>query len=270
MPKTKPKNPASRSEPEEEAAETERPPESDAPESDAPESDAPESDAPEFDAPEIDAPESDEAEAGGPEEEAPLESEAERAAILEAEAAELKDQLLRALAENENLRRRSQRQREEAVRYAAAPLVRDLLAVADNLRRALDSVPAGASAESETLKKLLDGLELTVRELQSVFTRHHIVKIDPLGERLDPHLHEAMFEIPDTESPAGTIVQVFQSGYLLHDRLLRPARVALAKGGPPATDKEAPDKEAPDKEAADDEADESPAAEPGRHVDTSA
>ncbi len=255
MPETKPKNPESRSEPEEEAAATETPPESDSPETDSPESDSPESDSPE----------SDQAEAGGPEEEAPLESEAERAAILEAEAAELKDQLLRALAENENLRRRSQRQREEAVRYAAAPLVRDLLAVADNLRRALDSVPAGASAENEPLKKLLDGLELTVRELQSVFTQHHIVKIDPLGERLDPHRHEAMFEIPDTESPAGTIVQVFQSGYLLHDRLLRPARVALAKGGPPATDNEATDKE-----AADGEADESPAAEPGSHVDTSA
>jgi molecular chaperone GrpE len=181
------------------------------------------------------AAESPDPEAGEPSEGPESEpSEADQIARLEAEAAELRDQLLRALAEQENQRRRSQREREEAVRYAAAPLLRDLLTAVDNLSRALASVPDGAAENDEALKMLLDGVKLTERELQSVFERHHIVKLDPLGERLNPHEHEAMFEIPDPNAPAGTVVQVLQSGYLLHDRLLRPARVAVAKGGPAA------------------------------------
>ena len=160
--------------------------------------------------------------------------EATRAARLETEVAELRDQLLRALAEAENQRRRSQREREEAVRYAAAPMLRDLLAVADNLQRALESVPGEVADENGALKILLEGVQLTARELQTVFERHGIVKLDPMGERLNPHHHEAMFEVPDPEQPSGTIVQVVQPGYLLHDRLLRPARVGVAKGGPAA------------------------------------
>ncbi|MEE8189831.1 MAG: nucleotide exchange factor GrpE [Kiloniellales bacterium] len=202
---------------------------------------------------------------------------------LEAEMASLKDQLLRALAETENLRRRSQREREDIARYAAAPLLRDLLGVADNLRRALESVPPEAAEDSEQLKTLLDGVELTEKELHSVFARHHVVKIDPLGERLDPHSHEAMFEVPDPASPAGTIVQVVQSGYRLFDRLLRAAQVGVAKGGP------APEPKAPPGEAAEDDAEapepeetpaaggETPSAEdgeddlpPGSRVDTTA
>ena len=196
-------------------------------------------------------------------------SEADQIARLEAETAELRDQLLRALAEQENQRRRSRREREEAVRYAAAPLLRDLLTVVDNLSRALASVPDGAAENDEALKMLLDGVKLTERELQSVFERHNIVKLDPLGERLNPHEHEAMFEVPDPSAPAGTVVQVLQSGYLLHDRLLRPARVGVAKGGPAATAAESSD-EAGDESGAEEPqaAPEDDSSEPGSRADT--
>lgn len=164
--------------------------------------------------------------------EAAAEAEAEATAAFQAEIAALKDQLLRALAETENLRRRSQREREDALKYAAVPFMRDLIGVVDNLRRAMDSVAPEALEADEHLKTLMDGLEMTEKELATVFERHHIVKIDPLGERLDPHSHEAMFEVPDPETPSGTVVQVLQAGYRLHDRLLRPAQVGVAKGGP--------------------------------------
>lgn len=153
-------------------------------------------------------------------------------ALLEGEVASLKDQLLRAMAETENVRRRAQRDREESLKYAAAPVVKDLLGVADNLQRALESVPAKEVAENEPMKNLRLGVEMTLKELQSVFERHGIQTINPLGERLDPHLHEAMFEVEDPSKPAGTVVQIIQAGYRLHDRLLRPARVGIAKGGP--------------------------------------
>lgn len=214
-------------------------------------------------------------EAPGPEAE-PEKSEAERIAALEEEVAQLRDQLLRALAETENVRRRSQREREEAVRYAAAPLIRDLLAVADNLARALESVPDGAAENDEALKTLLDGVKLTQRELQSAFERHDIVKLDPLGERLDPHRHEAMFELPDPDKPAGTVVQVVQSGYLLHDRLLRAARVGVAKGGPAANAAQRDSAANSATEAAAEDGEEEPpgpdggAAKPGGAGDTSA
>ncbi len=171
------------------------------------------------------------AEEAEPEEKAEAKEE-DPVARLEAEVASLKDQLLRALAETENVRRRSQRERAEAVKYAAAPLIKDLIGVVDNLRRALDSVSPEALETDEQLKTLVTGLEMTEQELASVFERHNIVKIEPLGERLDPHYHEAMFEVPDPDSPSGTIVQVLQAGYRLHDRLLRPAQVGVAKGGP--------------------------------------
>src|SRR3990172_2316536 len=158
-------------------------------------------------------------------------------AALEAEAAALKDQLLRALAESENLRRRTAREREEAVRYAAVPLIRDLIGVSDNLRRALASVSAEAAANDEQLKTLLAGVAMTEKELQTIFARHHIERIEPLGERLDPHVHQAMFEIPDPHTPAGTVLQVLQAGYRLRERLIRPAQVVVAKGGAsPPTD----------------------------------
>ncbi|MGH6947199.1 MAG: nucleotide exchange factor GrpE [Kiloniellales bacterium] len=153
----------------------------------------------------------------------------ERVVLLEAEIAGLKDQLLRALAEAENQRRRAQREREETLRYAAAPLARDLAAVADNLRRALDAVPAEARSAEGPLGQLASGLELTERELLKVLEKHGIAKIVPLGEMFDPHRHEAMFELPDPSAAPGSVVQVLEPGYLLHDRLLRPARVGVAK-----------------------------------------
>jgi molecular chaperone GrpE len=153
-------------------------------------------------------------------------------ALLEAEVGSLKDQLLRAMAETENVRRRAQRDREEGLKYAAAPVIKDLLAVADNLQRALESVPQEQAAENGPMQNLRLGVEMTLKELQTVFERHGIKTINPLGERLDPHLHEAMYEVEDPSKPAGTVVHIIQSGYRLHDRLLRPARVGISKGGP--------------------------------------
>ncbi len=153
---------------------------------------------------------------------------------LEGEVAVLKDQLLRALAEVENIRRRSARERDDAVKFAAVPLIKDVIGVADNLRRALGSVPADAAETNEQIRTLLDGVEMTEKDLQSVFARHGIERIDPMGERLDPHFHEALFEVPDASVPAGTVVQVLQAGYRLRDRLIRPAQVGIAKGGPSA------------------------------------
>jgi molecular chaperone GrpE len=151
---------------------------------------------------------------------------------LTAQVDELKDQLLRALAETENLRRRSQREREDAVRYATAPFAKDMIEVADNLSRALEAVPPDAVEADEHLKTLMTGVRMTEKALQSVFEKHHIRRIDPMGQRMDPHAHEALFEVPDPSQPAGTVVQVIRSGYRLHDRLLRAAQVGVAKGGP--------------------------------------
>jgi molecular chaperone GrpE len=155
-----------------------------------------------------------------------------RIEALEKDIGHLKDQLLRALAEGENQRRRAQRERDEAVKYAATGLARDLLTVSDNLRRALDAVPAGAAESNELLKMLETGVELVERELLAAFEKHGIRKITPQGERFDPNFHQAMFEVPGTEHPTGTIVQVMQPGYALGDRLLRPALVGVAKAPP--------------------------------------
>ena len=165
---------------------------------------------------------------GEPQEGSGAEAEIER---LRAEAASLKDQLLRALAEAENTRRRVQRDREDFARYANAPLAKDILPVADNLARALAAVPQEALAQDEALKNLVDGIAATERQLVSALERHHIKRIEAEGEKFDSHRHQAMFEVPDTGKPAGTVVQVLQPGYLLHDRLLRPALVGVAKGG---------------------------------------
>jgi molecular chaperone GrpE len=156
---------------------------------------------------------------------------------LQDEVAKLKDQLLRALAETENTRNRARREREDLQKYAAAPLAKDLLAVADNLRRAIENVPGELVEGDERVRNLVTGIEMTEKTLLAALAKHHVTPIDPAGEKLDPHRHEAMFEIPDESQPNGTVVQVFEIGYALHDRLLRPARVAVAKGGgkaPPA------------------------------------
>ena len=157
-----------------------------------------------------------------------------REAELTAEVADLKDQLVRALAETENLRNRARREKAEALKYAAAPLAKDLLSVADNLKRALAAVPADAVEENSALKTLLTGVEMTDKSLGDAFAKHGIVPIDPVGEKLDPHRHEAMIEIEDARKPAGTVAQVYELGWLLGERLLRPARVAVSKGGPKA------------------------------------
>ena len=168
-------------------------------------------------------------------------------AELEAERAQLKEQLLRTLAEMENVRRRAQRDREDSARFAAAPLAKDLLSVRDNLTRAIASVPEEALAEDGQLKAFFEGIVLTERSLMDAFARHHIEAIDPLGEKMDPHQHEAMFEVPDSDQPTGTVAQVIEVGYRLHERLLRPARVGVAKGGSAA--KPAPKAEAEDQTA---------------------
>lgn len=177
---------------------------------------------------------------------APIESESEgrpaaelsaddRLVALETELAEQKDRLLRALAETENVRRRAQREREDASKYAVAGFAKDLLSAADNLRRALDSLPK-REAKDERTRSLLAGVAATERELLGVFERHGIKRIDPLGERFDHNFHQAIFEADRADQPSGTIVEVLQPGYILHDRLLRPAMVGVAKGGTKPTE----------------------------------
>jgi molecular chaperone GrpE len=168
---------------------------------------------------------------------APIESEAEgtsqktEAAELEVELAEYKDRLLRALAETENVRRRAQRDREDASKYAIAGFAKDLLSAADNLGRALESLPE-AQAKDERTRSLIAGVAATERELLGVFERHGIKRIDPKGECFDHNLHQAIFETERPDQPSGSVVEVLQPGYVLHDRLLRPAMVGVAKGGP--------------------------------------
>jgi molecular chaperone GrpE len=154
----------------------------------------------------------------------------ERLTTLEADLAEHKDRLLRALAETENVRRRAQREREDASKYAVAGFAKDLLSAADNLRRALDSLPE-AEAKDERTRGLLAGVAATERELLGVFERHGIKRIDPKGERFDHNLHQAIFEAEQADQPSGTVVEVLQPGYVLHERLLRPAMVGVAKAG---------------------------------------
>ncbi len=154
----------------------------------------------------------------------------DRLAAAAAEIANLKDRLLRAVAETENLRRRADREKADAANYAMTAFARDLLSVSDNLRRALDSIPADADL-GDNAKTLVEGIEMTERELSNMLERHNIKKIDPLGEKFSHDLHQALFEVPDTGKEDGTIVQVMQVGYVIKDRLLRPAMVGVAKGG---------------------------------------
>jgi molecular chaperone GrpE len=151
---------------------------------------------------------------------------------LSAETADLKDRLLRAHAEMENMRKRTEREKEEIAKYAVTRLARDVVTVGDNFQRAIDAVPAGAAEQDPALKSFLDGVTMTERELLNVLERHGIKRIQPVGEPFNPHLHQAVMEIPRTDVPAGTIVQLFQAGFTIEDRVLRPAMVAVAKGGP--------------------------------------
>src|SRR6266568_1606348 len=155
----------------------------------------------------------------------------ERLLAAEAQAAEFKDKALRAMAEVENIRRRAQREREDAVKYAATNIARDLLSTADNLRRALASVDE-AQIKDEATRNLLTGVAATERELLAAFEKNGIRRLDPKGERFDHNFHQAIFEVENTGKPAGTVTEVLQPGYVLHDRLLRPAMVGVAKGEP--------------------------------------
>jgi molecular chaperone GrpE len=159
----------------------------------------------------------------------------ERVAALAREAADYKDRLLRSLAEMENLRKRTERQVADARDYGIAGFARDILAVADNMERALGALDADLREKADAgTKALLDGVELTERELLKVLEKHGVKKFDPLGEKFDPNLHQAMYQVPDQSRPAGTVAQVVQPGYMIGDRMLRPALVGVAVGGPKA------------------------------------
>jgi molecular chaperone GrpE len=157
-------------------------------------------------------------------------------AVLEAlnsENASLKDRVMRALAEMENLRRRTEREVADAKAYGVTSFARDMLNVADNLARALESLPEEARAGADgALKSLIEGVELTTRDLTAALGRHGVKKLDPLGEKFDPNFHQAMFEMPTEEFPAGAVAQVVQSGWRIGDRVLRPAMVGVSKGAP--------------------------------------
>ena len=173
-----------------------------------------------------------------------------RIAALEAELAEAKDKMLRAVAEAENTRRRARLDKEDAAKFGISGFAKDLLPVADNLRRAIDSVKPETVQADESLQGFLDGVAMTERELLSAFEKNKVEKIDPLGEKLDPNLHQAMFEMP-SDLPSGVVGQVMAPGYSLNGRLLRPAMVGVVKN---------PEK--PDDSSGD--------AAPGAHLDTSA
>jgi len=167
-----------------------------------------------------------EGEAGDVDSLAALQAEVAR---LEQELASMRDQALRALAEAENTRRRAEREKRDAVKYAALPLLRDVVKAADNLARALEAAGEEKPDETATAKALREGVALTEKELLSAFTRHGVTRIDPKGEPLNPEQHEAMMEMPDETAEPGTVAQVLEPGWLLHDRLIRPARVAVAR-----------------------------------------
>ncbi|KRE06516.1 molecular chaperone GrpE [Bosea sp. Root381] len=154
-------------------------------------------------------------------------------AKLEAERDDFKDKLLRTLADMENLRRRTEREIGDAKAYAVTSFARDMLGSADNLRRALESLPEAArSAENAALQALVEGVELTERELLKTLERHGVRKIDPQGEKFDPNLHQAMFEAPDPAIAKGLVSKVVQTGYKIGERVLRPALVGVSAGAP--------------------------------------
>ena len=175
---------------------------------------------------------------------------ADSAETLAKEAAEARDRWMRALAEMENLRRRTEREVADARAYGIANFARDILAVADNMDRALKALDDELREKADAaVKALLDGVELTERELHKVLEKHGVKKLEPAGEKFDPNFHQAMYEVPDPSVPLGTVVQVVQAGYTIGDRVLRPALVGVAKGGPRAP--AAPETAAADNTAAD-------------------
>ena len=152
---------------------------------------------------------------------------------LEAKISELKDQLLRTVADSENLRKRLEREKEQTRKFGIANFAKDLLSIADNLGRALDAAPNKEGAEDQAIENFVLGVQMTEQELQKAFDNNNIRKIDPLGEKFDYNFHQAMFEVEETDQEPGIVVQVLQPGYAIDDRILRPAMVgvAAAKGG---------------------------------------
>lgn len=164
-------------------------------------------------------------------------------AELQAENADLRDRFVRLAADMDNLRRRTERELKDAKVYGVTAFARDMLGVSDNLRRALDAVPAEMRAAADAgLTTLLEGVEMTERSMLSTLERHGVKKIEPEGEKFDPNFHQAMFEVPNPAVPNNTVVQVVQAGYTIGDRVLRPAMVGVAKGGPKVDVAEAADK----------------------------
>lgn len=148
------------------------------------------------------------------------------------EVAEARDRTLRTLAEMENLRKRTVKEVTDARTYGITAFARDVLDIADNLQRALDAVPTEAREAADAgLKGLIEGVELTEKALHKALEKNGVQKLDPLGEKFNPNFHQAMYEVPDSSVPAGTVVQVVQGGYTIGDRVLRPALVAVSKGG---------------------------------------
>tara|TARA_R110000850_G_scaffold195562_9_gene321985 strand:+ start:276 stop:953 length:678 start_codon:yes stop_codon:yes gene_type:complete len=153
--------------------------------------------------------------------------------VLKAEVSDLRDQRLRMAAEMENLRRRTAREIKDAKTFAISGFARDMLQVSDNLQRALAAVPEqGESTDDNGLKTLIEGVELTERAMLSTLERHGVRKLEPMGQKFDPNYHQAMYEVPNTEVANNTVVDVVQPGYVIGDRMLRPAMVGVSKGGP--------------------------------------
>lgn len=166
----------------------------------------------------------------------------ERITQMEAKMADMQDKMMRVVADAENTKRRALKERDDAKKFAVSSYSRDLLPVADNLRRALDAIPDDLK-QNDQINNLIEGIEATERELLRTFEKNGLVKIDPIDQIFDPNFHEVMFEAPMPGKAPGTIIQVMETGYLLHDRLIRPARVGVAKddgqgtgGGAPPTD----------------------------------
>ncbi|MEO0384660.1 MAG: nucleotide exchange factor GrpE [Pseudomonadota bacterium] len=184
---------------------------------------------------------------------------------LQDELEQARDQRIRATAEMENLRRRTAREVMDAKKFAVSSFARDLLSVSDNMTRALTVVTDDEKAAAgEVWKNLLEGVEMTERELLSVLDKNGVKKINPEGERFDPNQHQAMFEVPDPSQPSGMVVQVVAPGFMIGERVLRPAMVGVTKGGPKPAKQE--DAKPEDVKAANDTID----AEPGESVDKSA
>jgi molecular chaperone GrpE len=153
--------------------------------------------------------------------------------LMTAERDQLKDQLLRAMADTENMRRRSEREAANVRKYGHTPFARDLVGAIDNLSRAVESAPNNLEILDETTKSLITGIQLSWTELQSIIEKHGIKRVEPHGEKFDYNLHQAMFEVPTLDQPSGVVLEVVQHGYVLHDRLLRPAMVGVSKAGNP-------------------------------------